>query len=102
MRISVETEGLYILTPSRLRSLGFTDPSKVRVYGYGSQRIPDALTAANYVDDLPEVYSEYVEGRGVVFYAVGSGTWSRKLHGRLYTLHNQPLFHTQPLLHSSS
>lgn len=76
VRISVESEGLYILTPSRLRSLGFTDPSKVRVYGYGAQRIPDALTTANYVDDLPEVYSEYVEGRGVVFYAVGSGTWS--------------------------
>lgn len=76
VRIGVENEGLHILTPSRLRSLGFSDPSKVRVYGYGGQRIADVMTASNYIDDLPEVYSEYVEGRGVVFYAVSPGTWT--------------------------
>ncbi|MDE6277866.1 MAG: type IX secretion system sortase PorU [Muribaculaceae bacterium] len=75
VRVGVEDEGLYIITPARLRTLGFTNPSKVRVFGYGGRRIADALTLENYTDDLPEVYSEYVEGRGLVFYATGSGRW---------------------------
>lgn len=76
-RVAVETDGVYILTPARLRALGFSDPSKVRVYGYGARRIDDVMSADSYIDDLPEVYSEYIEGRGVVFYAVGAGTWTR-------------------------
>lgn len=77
VRIGVEGHGLYILTPSRLRSLGFAHPERVRVYGYGGRRIADTLTAENYVDDLPEVYSEWVEGRGLVFYALGAEDWNK-------------------------
>lgn len=76
VRAAVNSEGLYIIPVARLKSLGFNDPSKVRIYGYGGRRIDDVLSQDTYADDLPEVYSEYVEGRGVVFYAIGSGRWT--------------------------
>jgi hypothetical protein len=76
VRAGVNSEGLYLITNARLKALGFNDPSKVRVYGYGGRRIADVLSQDTYTDDLPEVYSEYVEGRGVVFYATGTGEWT--------------------------
>lgn len=58
VKISVSETGMHLISLSDLRSWGFTDPSKVRVYGYGGRRIPDRFTEANYVDDLPVVQSE--------------------------------------------
>jgi hypothetical protein len=74
VKIGVETNGLYIISTSTLRSWGFSDPSRVRIYGYGGKRIGNALSAANYVDDLPLVQS-VCTGKGVVFYGVGAGEW---------------------------
>lgn len=70
MKISVDADGMYMLTPSQLRSWGFSDISKVRVYGYGGRRLPDVLRAADYRDDIPEVPSVLTD-KGLVFYAVG-------------------------------
>lgn len=74
MKIAVEEDGLYCIPAATLRSWGFSDPSKVRVYGYPSRRIPDPLTQENFVDDLPVVQS-VVTDQGVVFYAAGAGQW---------------------------
>lgn len=73
VKISVSQTGMHLIPVADLRSWGFSDPSKVRVYGYGGNRIPDRFSAANYVDDLPLVQSE-ATSRGVVFYAVGPDT----------------------------
>ena len=70
VKISVPESGLYCITPAQLRSWGFSNPDAVRVHGYGSRRIPDALTADNFIDDLPQVQS-FVTPKGIVFYAVG-------------------------------
>lgn len=35
VRISVEKNGIYKLTYAELRSMGFEDPAKVSVHGYG-------------------------------------------------------------------
>lgn len=70
VKVSVEQTGLHLISVADLRSWGFSDPSRVRVYGYGGARLPEQLTAANYVDDLPQVQTELI-GRGIVFYAVG-------------------------------
>lgn len=75
VKVAVETDGVYLLSASRLRSWGFTDLSKVVVRGYGGRRQTDALTAQNYVDDLPLVQS-VVTDKGIVFYGVGSGEWT--------------------------
>ena len=74
MKISVEREGVYLIPTSTLRSWGFTDPSRVRIHGYGGRRIPTILNAANYPDDLPQIQSVLTD-RGVVFYGVGPGEW---------------------------
>lgn len=75
VKISVAETGIHLISDSQLRSWGFSDPSKVKVYGYGGQRIPDALTRANYIDDLPLVQSVKTS-RGLFFYAQGPVKWT--------------------------
>lgn len=36
VKIATDSEGVYQLTYDKLRELGFSDPSKVQVYGYGA------------------------------------------------------------------
>lgn len=75
VKISVAETGIHLISDSQLRSWGFSDPSKVRIYGYGGQRIPDALTLSNYIDDLPQVQSVKTS-RGLFFYAQGPVKWN--------------------------
>lgn len=74
VKISVDHSGLYIIPNAALRSWGFSDPSRVRIHGYGGRRIPDALSLHNYIDDLPLTASEVTDA-GIVFYAAGPDTW---------------------------
>lgn len=74
VKISVTESGLHIIPTATLRSWGFPDPSKVRVYGYGGRRIDDLLSEANYIDDLPLAASELTSA-GLVFYAAGPDRW---------------------------
>lgn len=75
IRVSVSVTGMHCIPDATLRSWGFTDPSKVRVYGYGGNRLPDLLELKTYIDDLPQTPSEYVAGRGVFFHALGPTEW---------------------------
>lgn len=74
VKISVPETGVYKITKAQLQKWGFADISKVRVYGYGGNRIPDRLTAENYIDDVPMVQSA-IDGDGIVFYGVGPEKW---------------------------
>lgn len=74
VKVNVTQTGIHLITDAQLRSWGFSDPSKVNIYGYGGQRIPDALTAANYIDDLPLVPAVRTQ-RGIFFYAQGPLKW---------------------------
>ena len=71
VKVAVPSSGLYKIPVSTLRSWGFTDPSRVRVFGYGGRRIPDILNAANYVDDLPQAAIARAKDGGIIFYGVG-------------------------------
>lgn len=84
VRISVAESGMHLITTDNLRKYGFTDPSKVRVYGYGGARLSDKLTRANYTDDLPMVQSVTTD-RGIFFYAQGPETWSKYSSTSYYT-----------------
>lgn len=75
VKVSVAKSGLYCVTNEELRRYGFSDPSKVNVYGYGGQRISDALSRSQYIDDLPLLQSAHTD-RGVVFYALGPEKWT--------------------------
>lgn len=74
VKVSVGETGLYCIPASTLRSYGFSDTSRVRVYGYGGRRIADELSADTYIDDLPEVQSILTD-KGLVFYAIGPDQW---------------------------
>jgi hypothetical protein len=80
VKISVPSTGLYTITASSLRSWGFSDPSKVRIYGYGGNQLSDVLSLSNYIDDLPLIQS-INSSSGVTFYAVGPESWAKQSSG---------------------
>lgn len=87
MKVSVDSEGLYLISTEQLQSWGMT-PSKVRVYGYGGHRLPDVLNEVEYLDDLPEVQSVLTD-KGLVFYGLAGGEWVKnKATGNYYFLQN--------------
>ncbi len=72
-RIKVSETGLQFISNSALKSMGFTDPSKVRVYGYGGQMLPETLNAS-LRDDLPMVGTLHTDN-GLYFFAVDYFSW---------------------------
>ena len=86
IKVSVPATGLYRLSKATLAQLGLSAES-VRVYGYGGNRISDILSLSNYVDDLPQVQTEVVDGE-VVFYALGPDWWENS--GNYYHIENNP------------
>lgn len=76
VKISVAETGVHHISASTLRQWGFSDASKVRVHGYGGNRLADRLTRANYIDDLPEVATYRNASGGIYFYAEGPVSWS--------------------------
>ena len=72
-RVAVSQSGMQLITNQQLRALGFTDPSRVRVHGYGGREIPLELNSS-YVDDLPEQPSVQTS-KGIVFFGVDNVTW---------------------------
>lgn len=82
IKVSVPSSGLYAITPAQLKQWGFTDASLVRVCGYGGSRIPDHLSSANYIDDVPVVPTFRTSSGNIVFYGVGPETWASSVTGR--------------------
>ncbi len=76
-KIRVPSTGVYQLTDALIRKAGFTDLSKVKVYGYGGALQPERLEAyyLDETDDLQEVPTCTVGGRRL-FHAVGPVSWS--------------------------
>ena len=75
VKISVSETGMHLISNSNLQKWGFSDPSKVHVYGYGGKRLPDLLNSS-YIDDLPLTPSVRTS-QGLLFYAQGPVTWDR-------------------------
>ena len=51
VKISIPESGMYELTYNELREMGFTNPSQVKVYGRGGNRINELLSST-FSDDL--------------------------------------------------
>ena len=77
VKISIPETGIYWLTDQFVTNAGFTNPAKVKVYGYGGALQPEALTDEylRATDDLKEVPTCYVGGRRL-FHAVGPVNWA--------------------------
>ncbi len=80
VKISVSSTGIHLITTEDLRRWGFSDPSRVRVYGYGGGRLSDVLSKENYTDDLPLLQS-VLTPRGIFFYANGPESWRTETSG---------------------
>ena len=76
-KIRVPSTGVYQLTDALIRQAGFSDPSHVKVYGYGGNLINEQLVGAELAeqDDLKEVPTCTVGGRRL-FFAKGPVSWT--------------------------
>ncbi len=76
VKIRVSQNGVYKITKSELAKMGFTDPSKVRLFGCGGHILPETNIAA-ITDDLQEVPLWRNNGN-LLFYANGTIKWKYK------------------------
>ncbi|MBR1469322.1 MAG: type IX secretion system sortase PorU [Prevotella sp.] len=76
-KIRVAESGIYQITDELIKKGGFSDLSKVKIYGYGGHLQPEVLTEdyLRQTDDLQEVAQCIVDGRRL-FYAKGPVSWS--------------------------
>ncbi len=75
VKIKVEKNGVYKLTSSDLSKMGFSDPSKVSVFGYGGWMLEEKFSIPGYLDDLPAV-PVWRDGKSIYFYARGTVRWT--------------------------
>ena len=72
IKVAVKNEGIYQLTPTLIKEWGFTDFSKIKVYGYGGLPLEKKLYGSNTscIDDLNEIPT-YRTTDKILFYANG-------------------------------
>lgn len=69
VKVKVGETGIYELSYETLKSFGFSEPSKVKVYGWGGNVSPEGFVAA-YADDMVQMPVMH-EGDKLYFYGVG-------------------------------
>ena len=89
VKIRVKNEGIYQLTPSVLKNMGFSDPANVSLYGYNLPILPEA-NIENLSDDLTEIPSFRKSDGTMLFYSCGTTLWTRKNSTSAYTHRNNP------------
>lgn len=80
VKIRVKEEGLYQLSSDQLKRMGFSDPSKVKLFGYGGRLLPEQFSFNGedaLIDDLCEV-PLYRRENSVLFFAEGLVTPNSK------------------------
>jgi hypothetical protein len=79
VKIRIPESGFYQLTEALVRKAGFTDISRVKIYGYGGALQPEKLTGDYLLatDDLQEMATCNVDGKRI-FYGTGPVTWTSK------------------------
>lgn len=75
-KIYVTEDGMYRLSPSTLKSMGFADASKVRVYGYGGHQLGQILYPKTDIDDLNEIPLYEAADGSLLFWGNGLVSWS--------------------------
>ena len=92
VKICIPATGIYHLSNEVIVQAGFSDPAKVKIYGYGGALQPEALTG-DYLkdtDDLMEVPTCTIDGRRL-FYGIGTLNWA-KASDKVRTRNNYSLY----------
>ena len=89
VKIKVEQSGVYRLTASALADMGFTDPSKVSVHGYGGWILDEDFSKGTYLDDVPAI-PIWRDGESIYFYAKGPVKWEYNAYNRRFSHTNNP------------
>ncbi len=87
-RIQVNETGIYKLTYADLKGMGFADPSKVAVFGYGGWPLEEDFTKP-YTDDLPNI-PVWQGADYLLFYAKGPVKWTYSDTKGLFEHTNNP------------
>ena len=82
-KIRIPSTGVYQLTQSLARQAGFSDLSKVKIYGYGGNLQNETLDPATLaeLDDLKEVPTCEINGKRL-FHGLGPVSWSSEKASR--------------------
>jgi len=90
IRVSVEQEGMHFISNSTLRQMGFKDPAKVNVYGFGGGMLSETLDKS-MSDDLPMQPVTRTQG-GIIFHAVHNVLWSESKYASYPYSHTKNLY----------
>jgi len=97
IQLKVKDNAIYKLTYDDIKKQGISDPSKVKIYGYGGWILPEDFTKP-YIDDLPEV-AVYINkgsdgvfnsGDYLLFYGRGTTKWTYNSTTKAYEHENNP------------
>jgi len=86
VKISVEETGIYKLTFADLKKMGFSDPAKVSVHGYGGWLLDENFSKP-YTDDIPAT-AVWRGNDYLLFYAKGPIKW--QYDGSRFVHENNP------------
>ena len=75
VKVKISKSGVYKITYAELEKMGFGNPAKIHVYGYGAEGLSQNLNAETYTDDIPEV-NVYSGSDFILFYGQGPVKWS--------------------------
>lgn len=75
VKISVEESGVYSISFQQLYKMGFINPERVKLYGYGGELISERFSEQP-CDDLPEV-PLWRTDNALLFYARGTVGWQQ-------------------------
>lgn len=69
VKVAVDNDGMYQITFEQLAQMGFTDPSRVEMYGKGGRPIYEELNGSD-IDDLKPIPTMLADGK-LIFYGEG-------------------------------
>jgi hypothetical protein len=88
VKIQVENTGIYKITDDDLKKMGFTDPKKVSVHGYGGWPLDEDFSKP-YIDDLPAV-AIYRGNDYLLFFGKGTVKWEYSEQENTFIHTNNP------------
>jgi hypothetical protein len=88
VKIQVENTGIYKITDDDLKKMGFADPQKVSLYGYGGWPLDEDFRKP-YLDDLPAV-ATYRGSNYLLFYGKGTVKWEYNEQENTFIHTNNP------------